>query len=417
MRFLSSSLDIVGLINIFLVSVEKATYYPFLKGAYFDSTLVALSQWPSSTYLPNLSIIQEPLETSSSFNNTFAQPIVFFDFEPLSNMVSSPFATNLTSLRLRIPSREITRFLCSPPRSMPNIGLLDLTTCRITETDIEALLGRFLTLRYLIVDKSLVVGGRDGDFRDGGMMMMNRWTALGKRMALAGVKSAKNREISVKTWLESQVRFITEETTTETTQEENTPDEVPPALPPPSKFKKKGRKGLSTATISIRERKRVLAYTSYATPGPSNDTSSPPPIQKVRILPPVPRLRAISLSVPTLLSNDPKLIESAQANFTRGWSEGLAQLVAIRSRIRTSWRKGTRVLIFNGVRSVRDEECKEDALDGLEDIEDEEGFLIKVEEEGECPIICFAGSSKRSGKGHVEDCAHSKGWEVWGDEL
>lgn len=188
--------------------MQKATYYQFLKvsssystnfylrysdsdlqGAYFDSTVIALSGWPSSG-LPSLSIVQDPLDPSIAPVQKFAQPLVFFRLDPFSSMISSPYAQDIKHFRLRIPSRQIARFLYTQPGALPSLSLLDLSTCNVAESDVEQLLGRLVGLKHLIADNCSLLRG-EGD-----------WAAFGKTCALAGVKRAREREKKLKAWLE-----------------------------------------------------------------------------------------------------------------------------------------------------------------------------------------------------------------------
>lgn len=160
-----------------------------LKGAYFDSTVITLSQWPPSG-LPSLSIVQDPLDPSIAPVQKFAQPLVFFRLDPFSCMSISPYAQDIEHFRLRIPSRQIARFLYTQPGAFPRLTLLDLSTCNVAESDVEQLLGRLVGLKHLIADNCSLLRG-EGD-----------WAAFGKTCALAGVKRAREREKKLKAHLE-----------------------------------------------------------------------------------------------------------------------------------------------------------------------------------------------------------------------
>ncbi len=358
---------------------------------------MAISRWPTGC-LPNLSIVQEPVEASDPSTHSIVQPFTFFELEPLSILVTSPFASGIIAFRFRIPFKEVTRYLCTGPRSIPKVGLLDLSTCAVAESDIDLIMGRFIALKYLIMDDSV-------DSQD--WAESRWWFALGKRMALAGVKGAKDKEASVKAWMEYQKRHPAEDEVIATA----VGDQVVPVPQVSSPRPKKGRKGLATAPISIRDSKRASRPARSQNPTADNNALSAVP--RIRVLPSAPSLKAFAISIPELVSADTALAENIREGFTRGWAQGLAQLSSIRARIRTSWRKGLRVMTFTDDRPRDDQSRAECGLEGLADVEDETAFTFN---DDECPILCLVGSSSRSAPGHVGDCAHSKGWEVWGEE-
>lgn len=105
-------------------------------------------------------------------------------------MSISPYAQDIEHFRLRIPSRQIARFLYTQPGAFPRLTLLDLSTCNVAESDVEQLLGRLVGLKHLIADNCSLLRG-EGD-----------WAAFGKTCALAGVKRAREREKKLKAHLE-----------------------------------------------------------------------------------------------------------------------------------------------------------------------------------------------------------------------
>ncbi|OBZ68362.1 hypothetical protein A0H81_11642 [Grifola frondosa] len=306
--------------------VQKATYYQFLKGAYFDSTLVTLSNWPT-TALPTLSVVQDPLDPTIAPDH-FAQPLVFFELQPLGSLALSPLAADLTSFRLRIPGRKVAQYLYALPRTLPRVELLDLSTCNVLDTDIEGILGRFGHLKALVLDGCAVVSQRADIL--GQAEPTSQWAALGKTMALAGVKRAREREKKVKAWREAGYAALP-----------TVAEPAPAQQAAPRRFKR-GRRGLATATISLR-----------ASPSRDNEVPAqavsvdrlPPPSQKIRILPFSPILQSIALTTPSAVG--PEMHGAIREEFERGWAEGIAQLSAIRARLRQSWRNGVRVLMFS----------------------------------------------------------------------
>ena len=382
---------------------------PHFQGAYFDSTLVALSRWPSG-FLPTLSIVQDPLDQQDLTKQAFAQPIVFFRFD-LSVLLRSPaLSPSLTSLRLRIPCRPVARSLCSAAAShdsshtssnlpLVNLEFLDLSTCGVLESEVDTLMVRFPSLQHLILDGCHIMRG---DLREG------EWNALGRRCALVGVRRAKEREKVLKAWLESSA-------TVETTNNDAT------QLNPGRKVKR-GRRGLSTATISFREPEPVNP-SSLSNPRLSQKQAgrSRKGYSKIRVLPPIYRLVSLSIALSSS-THAPDKYPIIRAEFEEGWAEGIAVLSITRSRLRTSAGNGVRVMKFTKTVMADDTESEEaeyeEGLDGLEDVDPSDLEISR--EEGrwssqDPPILCFAGPA-RAGL-HANNCGHSVGWVVMGDEM
>ena len=408
-------------------SVQKATYYQFLKvefrdlflpfvalilfqGAYFDSTLLAISRWPTVT-LPTLSIIQDPLEPNIVKKQTFAQPIVFFRLDScLSTLIhSSALSSSLTSLRIQIPSRPVARSLCTaaaysavgnPPTSLipPNLEFLDLSTCGVLENELDMLLVYFTTLQHIILDGCDILRG---DLHDG------EYKALGKRCALVGVRRAREREKSLKSWMESRI-------ISDTTDDGSTGGSIRPA-----RKAKPGRKGLSTATISFRTPSTNSDPVTLSEPtlphGKEKDTvaKSKKVSSKIRVLPPLPCLLSLSVTVPATVKTDDYPI--IRGEFETGWAEGIAQLTVTRARMRTSAGNGVRVMRLVGVCKGGSEESdeEEEGLEGLVDIDPDDLDAFGTDSGLQAPVLCFAGLD-RDGE-HQSNCGHVIGWSL--DEM
>jgi hypothetical protein len=234
-----------------------------------------------------------------------------------------------------------------------------------------------------------------GDLREG------EWNALGRRCALVGVRRAKEREKVLKTWLESS-----------TTVEGS--DATPGGRDPnPDRKVKGGRKGLATATISFRKPDVNPSPLSRPLFSQKQVGRSKKGYSKIRILPPISRL--VSLSIALSPTHSPDKYPIIRAEFEEGWAEGVAVLAMTRSRLRTSAGNGVRVMKFTKS-VVADEELEYEAgLDGLEDVDpiemsrEEDGLLSQ-----DPPILCFAGPA-RAGM-HEDNCGHSVGWAVMGDD-
>ncbi|KAI0053467.1 hypothetical protein FA95DRAFT_1552521 [Auriscalpium vulgare] len=384
--------------------VKQASYYQFLKGAYFDSAILSLARWPIYD-IPTLSITQDPLDPAIAPPG-FAQPLVFHKLDAVHTLLTSAALESLENCRLRIPDRQVGPFVYTSPAALPSVELLDLSTCAVGEKDIYAALQRFRDLRHLIVDRSKLWRGERG---------APEWQNLGRTMATAGAVLARQRERDLKRWLQQQLALQPPPEADEEGGEESEQAAQPPLPPPPpngkgkGKGKGKGRRGLATATISIRDRP------SRKDPAPrSSSSAAAPNLQRFHILPLAPSLRTISLSPPM---HTPVASHAAiRADFARGWAEGLSTLSATRARLRTSWVKGTRLLRFA---MLEDDEfgLSDVGYDGLVDVlgDEDEQFASLVE--GRVPVLCLAGSGEREGYDHAHGCGHRRAWNVFEDNL
>ncbi|RXK35008.1 hypothetical protein M231_07738 [Tremella mesenterica] len=92
--------------------------------------------------------------------DSFAQPIVFFNFKCLSLLGSSPIASNLTHLRLRIPSRDLAPVLISQTQPVfPSLRYLDISTTNMRlGTTLIKLLKSHPFLEHLVLDRVNLFG-------------------------------------------------------------------------------------------------------------------------------------------------------------------------------------------------------------------------------------------------------------------
>ncbi|KAF5345209.1 hypothetical protein D9758_009656 [Tetrapyrgos nigripes] len=472
--------------------VRQASYYHFLKGAYFDSALEAISCWPS-TNLPKLSIIQDPLTTESStsagsdvqvappsvsfssglpkLNHDFAQPLVFFRLDTTvpELLRSDAIRLSLTSFRIRLPARSLMRSLThAPPPNPPSFGapvtpgeaptyrysvpprnshlppspylkLLDLSTSSVSEDAIALILVRYPALTHLIADDCGILKGELGH-RDGGQ----EWAKLSKECALAGSLRAKNREKKVKQWIEEEkTAAMNKQDATGSRGREHSQAGEGESSAAGRRRPKKGRKGLATATISLKKNDAQNHNGANTISRPRADPALF--IQKIRILPPTPTLQAFSTSLVVPAGSIPAeaadILSSTNDLWERGWAEGIKILTAIRNRLRASWRTGSvRVLRFatveemqSGVGSASSYESDssrpqtpdgnggssrsparsisslsshlsgksemnygEEGLGGLVDVVDESEFDVNLigTPAGNAPVLCLAGSSE-----------------------
>lgn len=342
---------------------------------------MALSQWPTAS-LATLSIVQDPLDAEIARRHHFAQPLVFFRLDPINTLACSPYLRSLTNLRLRVPSRQVARFVYGSPRSMPGLRILDLSTSNIRLADVEALAARFQQLMHLIIDGC---GITRGDTQE------SEWVNVGKTCALATVKAAREREKKLKTWLEARaVR--------------NTSSVAEPAVATEevavARRARPGRRGLATATISLRDAPTGTAVAVV----PANTV-----VSRIRIVPSPPTLYSLSATTNTL---NKEKHDAIRAQFKKGWEEGLAQLTAIRNRLYQSWRNGVRMMRIAG------DQGAEEGLEGLEDVNGEGAFYgwDGSRDIWPVPVLCLAGGVHDS-VGHVDGCGHATVGRVLPDDL
>lgn len=304
---------------------------------------------------------------------------MFFRLDPIHTLACSPYLRSLTSLRLRVPSRQVAPFIYT---SIPGLRILDLSTCNIRLADVEALAARFQQLVHLIVDGCNIMWG---DAQE------SEWTNVGKTCALATVKAAKEREKKLKTWLQAQAIRTNPDLELATAPEEEVAA---------TRRARPGRRGLAAATISLRD-----MPTRTTAPVIRANTSAP----KIRVVPASPSLCSLSTTTSTLHKDKHDVI---RAQFERGWDEGLAQLTAIRSRLYQSWRNGVRMMRIAGDPGI------EEGFEGLEDVDGEGAFYGRDGSRNiwAVPVLCLAGTVSNSVQ-HVDGCGHAAASCVWTDGI
>lgn len=376
-----------------------------VKGVYYDSVLLAIAKWPPQE-MPAISIVQDPqnLNVDTARKPSFAQPIVFFRIDPyLSIMIHSPsLAHSMKALRLRIPSRPVARALCVCPGAsrtyyhannypaMPNLEFLDVSTCGMIEAELDMILAHFRNLKHLIIDGC-------ADLRQG------EWAALGKRCALVGVKRARDREKELKAWMEE--KWVENHETIGSDIEPAQMVDLPSRTIP--RRQRPGRRGLATATITLRD--HSTENSSRSSSHSRDDIKPKSVVPKTRILPFVPRLETLA-ATPTI-GIEPSKRLAICAEFEAGWAEGIAQLAVTRARMRTSARNGVRLLRF-----AEDGENKSDPVHGMEGLvdvnsQDEDIFATAL---STAPNLCLAG---RGGDEHVAGCGHTIARNIWSEAV
>lgn len=380
--------------------------------------LFALSKWPPSPQgLPTLSIVQDPDTTQMK---GFAQPIVFFRLDlNLSLLVHSPAASaSLRSLRIRIPGRVVVPALTvayvNPDApvpmteykfTVPPIEFLDLSTCNVSESDIEALLIRFANLQHLVLDEctSLLRGGPGPAMGQ----ELEWWSGLGRRCALAGVKKARDREKRLKAWLEAQSHPLNEEEDSNTQVASDVPRRA-----------RRGRRGLATATISLRGASSPpRAGPSIVAPPSTSEKKTTTGVRasvKIHIVPPLPTLLSICLHPTSRITTNPEVLPLIHAEFEAGWNDGIRVVWERRGRMGSTFLRGPtvgpkpRFLTFQtGLYGRAD---YDEGFEGLEDVGvGDEGVFFQPDGAASgvrsAPILCLGGSSLDDG--HAEGCGHT----------
>ena len=187
-----------------------------------------------------------------------------------------------------------------------------------------------------------------------------------------------------------------------------------PAQPPEARRVRRGRRGLATATVSLR------APSPPPAPRRAMDPRAPrPAIQKTRILPCLPSLKTLCTTVSTVVR--PAAYASIRSEFEAGWAEGIAVLNVTRARLRESAKNGVNIVRFAGAREDPTSESESEghwqdhsaAFHSLEKVDrnDAEAFSIPVEFTSAVPILCFAGS--KGLEDHPPGCGHSIAQTTW----
>lgn len=373
-----------------------------------------ISSWPSSSSLTRLSIIQDPFPRSSleAYSTTFAQPIVFFSLNPLIKLSLSPASQKITHIRLRVPSRQLAPYIASTPVDIhrcpfPNVTLLDMSTSSVhTFNELESLLN-FAgggQLQHLMLD------GTDHTALNG---ITRDWEMLGRTCALAGVKHSRNVEKNLKSWRQA-------EATAGNDNQDHTDDRLPGNAQ--DRRPRPGRRGMATATISLRDRPTVSAN---STPLPTPLPGSSHKATKIRVCPSPPHLLSLCMSLPSSLEQHDDIGNQeihARANFARGWSEGVGQLRSIWTRLQQSQSNGVKILRFDvgGKNELSNRNRIHTGLIEVNGPHDDNWWeeLDTIEP----PILCFSGSRGEGyvgndWSGHPKGCGHQISWDIWSDNL
>lgn len=285
--------------------------------------------------------------------------------------------------------------------------------------DVDAIITRFSHLEHLILDGCLALSASLGNTAIP-EAVEDPWYQMGKRCALGGSRRAREYEKMINKWLEA----------TNALNPQPVSSSNKPAQAKVAKVKKKGRSGLATATISLRERgSSSAAVLPPPPPPPSNarkwapqkkETDVPPrnksrtpsPVpptnalpEKIRVLAPAPTLKSLCIRIPNA-STTPIL-----AAFNAGWNAGVAQICNQRRIIIRAWvNRGLQDPAYNDITKVvhfdKDAQTWE-RLDGFVgmtqgDVDNEDRFADACG----VPVVCLVGGAEA--EGHADGCGHAR---------
>lgn len=293
--------------------------------------------------------------------------------------------SKLRSLKIQIPSRDMTPFITSKTESFSSLENVDISTGSISVPQIKILLVRFPQLRHIVADDS----NSYTRIEEGTL-----WHALGRSFAFAAIERADELESSMKSD-SSRLGF---------------PDDMmhPEAL----RRSRPGRRGLATATISLRNQPQVTP--GIQTPATTFSTVSTHTMgPKIRVLPLPANLT--SLSINAYAKAQTTQHDEFRTLFIAGWDEGITMLRAVWRRMQTSHMRGTscvmaprecKFLAGNGRPHPRDdgEQQKMSTCVNVGSGFDWDGLFAY---EWPRPVLCCAGSSDDLNL-HVAHCGHFK---------
>ncbi|EUC57339.1 hypothetical protein RSOL_218970 [Rhizoctonia solani AG-3 Rhs1AP] len=364
--------------------VEKAIYMPFLKGVYFDSTIIQLAQWPATEdkHLNNLSITQDTISYSAHIK--FAQPLAFFSFKPLTDLAVSPIGQHLRALRISVPAKPVITHIGSISNSFPQLNLLDISTTSLPPPNAERAIGTLLSwlirLRHVIIDRNAGPMPRDSF----------GWSSLGRACALAGVERAKEKEQQIQEWAD---RKRQEEAAARGDEEAPTPAPLAPAHAPRAR---RGRRGLAAATVSLRD-----SRPAPNTPTSSSPATRDPTIRRIRVVPSPPTLETFSTAYAGPSNPSVQQRSDWSQAFVKGFRDGCNTLGKIWQRMQDS--ATVRVMRFTetDTEPFLDDDDAPAVFRGVADIAID-GHWIGWEPT--VPVICFGSERAAIGLNkHADD--------------
>jgi hypothetical protein len=322
------------------------------QGIYFDSLFERLAVLPSNPRFRHFSFVQDMLPhiPTREKHGEIAQPLILFKTFCIATFATSPLASSLTHVRLRIPQRSILTSLASSststtvlplshglPRPFPSLEYLDISTTFVPlELGFSALLRRHKCLRHLVLDRTGIASDLEGI------------QLLGKTCASYGIGRKKEAE-----------RILRAKRTEWEAEERELVDRMGNGGREGGAGNggggDRGTAGLQATTSRVSRRR--MGRSGFNSPPASfyRDTNGPDRtteggrafrnMQRPRrfpsqllIVPPAPSLVTVSYGVDSL---SPEARLSWQEAFSRGWAEGRQTVVQLAEEVMTTYQRAT----------------------------------------------------------------------------
>lgn len=276
---------------------------------------------------------------------SFAQPIVFFDIKCIARFGMSAVASNLTHLRVRVPSRDIAFVLVGPGGTgglFPSLRYLDISTTNLRmDAVLTTLLKNYVNLEHLVVDRVNLFGFAA---KDRGADLCRE---LGGICVSAGLARGKDRERRIAAWeVGERTRIAQAEADrlaalserrnpTNTNDGESEDPETVAAREALARAEererqiaiarsRRGHRSAGHSTFSLRDRPSRASASALSTIRAS--IPLPPQETLYLVLPPLPTLNTISIGGEAFGVSTKKVMEWDD-EFHTGWREGLNKVL------------------------------------------------------------------------------------------
>ncbi|EIW66454.1 hypothetical protein TREMEDRAFT_34949 [Tremella mesenterica DSM 1558] len=256
--------------------------------------------------------------------DSFAQPIVFFNFKCLSLLGSSPIASNLTHLRLRIPSRDLAPVLISQTQPVfPSLRYLDISTTNMRlGTTLIKLLKSHPFLEHLVLDRVNLFGFKA---REKGAEMC---AELAGCIISACVQRGKEKDQEIAAWdfaersriAAVEARIRAESSRRRNEEEENARLERERLLAVARS--RRGHRSAAQSTFSLRDRPLRTNTISQS----QSQIQVPPSDRIYIVLPPLPSMKSISIGGEAQGVATVK-VKHWESSFQEEWRLGLERLL------------------------------------------------------------------------------------------
>lgn len=294
---------------------------------------------------------------------SFAQPIVFFDIKCLARFGLSPVASNLTHLRLRVPSRDLAFVLVGPGGSgglFPSLRYLDISTTNLRlDSVLSTLLKNYVNLEHLVLDRVNLFGFMA---KEKGAELCKE---LGGMCVSATLARGKERERRIAAWelgertriAEAEAdRLVAIDAQRRATNghgpsgEDSEDEESAAALEALARAEererqiaiarsRRGHRSAGFSTISLRD--RPLRNRQAASSAVRPSVPLPPQDKLYLVLPPLPTLKSISIGGEAH-GVSTKGVSEWEHEFHSGWREGLGKVLGWAGHIAERYERALR---------------------------------------------------------------------------